>query len=132
MAEGFARAYGKDMLEAQSAGLGPALAIAPLTHLVMLEKNIDLGECYPKEMERVEGPFDLIVNMSGQALTAPQGVEVEAWEVRDPIGESEEVFRQVRDEIEQRVKGLVERMRARKPAKSERRGSQASASGTKR
>ena len=55
MAEGFARAYGADVLYAQSAGLAPALAVAPLTHHVMLEKNIDLGDCYPKELEHVEG-----------------------------------------------------------------------------
>ena len=132
MAEGFARAYGSDVLEAQSAGLGPALAIAPLTHLVMLEKNIDLGECYPKEMIHVEGPFDLIVNMSGQALAVTPGVEVEQWDVRDPIGESEEVFRQVRDEVERRVKQLVERIRGRKPASSQKRSSPASASSAKR
>lgn len=120
MAEGFARAYGSDVLVAQSAGLGPALALAPLTHLVMLEKNIDLGECYPKEMAHVDGPFDLIVNMSGQTLPAVPGVEVEQWDVRDPIGESEKIYRQVRDEIEQRVKQLVERTRTRKPASSER------------
>ena len=44
MAEAFARAYGSDVLEAHSAGLAPALALAPLTHAVMLEKNIDLGD----------------------------------------------------------------------------------------
>ena len=32
---------------------------------------------------------------------------MENWDVRDPIGEPEEVFRQVRDEIEQRVLRLV-------------------------
>ena len=40
---------------------------------------------------------------------------MEAWDVRDPIGESEEVFRQVRDQIEQRVLELIERLRSRKP-----------------
>ena len=64
MAEGFAR-YGSDVLVAQSAGLAPALAVVPLTHHVMLEKNIDLGDCYPKELEHVDGDVDLIINMSG-------------------------------------------------------------------
>ena len=44
---------------------------------------------------------------------------MEVWDVRDPIGESEEMFRQVRDEIEQRVLELIERLRSRKPAASE-------------
>jgi arsenate reductase len=120
MAEGFARAHGSDVLNAQSAGLAPALAVVPLTHRVMLEKNIDLGDCYPKEMEHVEGDVDLIVNMSGHDLPERAGAEVEVWDVRDPIGESDEVFRQVRDEIEQRVLQLIERQRSRKPVASER------------
>ncbi len=119
MAEGFARAYGSDVLEAQSAGLAPALGVVPLTHHVMLEKNIDLRDSYPKEMEHVEGAIDLIINMSGYDLPAKSGASVEVWGVRDPIGESDEVYRQVRDEIEQRVLELIERLRARKPAGSE-------------
>ncbi len=119
MAEGFARAYGSDVLEAQSAGVAPALAVVPLTHHVMLEKNIDLGDCYPKEMEHVEGAIDLIINMSGRDVPASASTQVEKWDVRDPIGHTDEVFRQVRDEIEQRVLELIERLRSRKPAGSE-------------
>jgi arsenate reductase len=119
MAEGFARAHGSDVLEVQSAGLAPALAVVPLTHHVMLEKNIDLGDCYPKEMEHVEGEIDLIVNMSGHDLPGHAAAQVEVWNVRDPIGESDAVFRQVRDEIERRVLELIERLRSRKPASAE-------------
>jgi arsenate reductase len=119
MAEGFARAYGRDVLDAQSAGLAPALAVVGMTHYMMREKSIDLGDCYPKELEKVEGPFDLIVNMSGYALPPLSGAQMEVWDIRDPIGESEEVFRQVRDEIEQRVLQLIERLRSRVPAASD-------------
>jgi arsenate reductase len=118
MAEGFARAYGSDVLIAQSAGLAPALAVVPLTHQVMLEKNIDLGDLYPKEFELEDG-IDLVINMSGHELPLREGVAVEVWEVRDPIGESIEVFRRVRGEIEQRVRDLIERLRTRKPAASQ-------------
>jgi protein-tyrosine-phosphatase len=119
MAEAFARAHGSDVLEAQSAGLAPALAVAPLTHLVMLEKDIDLGDFYPKEMDQVQGSVDLIVNMSGYELQLKNPVPVEEWDVADPIGESEEVFREVRDRIEQHVLGLIETLRSRKPVGSE-------------
>jgi arsenate reductase len=115
MAEGFARAYGSDVMFPQSAGLAPALAVVPLTQRVMLEKNIDLCDCFPKEMDHVESGIDLIVNMSGHDLPSNTNMQVEVWNVRDPIGESEEVFRKVRDEIEQRVLELIERLRAREP-----------------
>jgi arsenate reductase len=114
MAEAFARVHGSDILEAQSAGLAPALAVAPLTHLVMLEKDIDLGDFYPKELGRVQDTVDLIINMSGYQLQLKKPVPVEEWKVADPIGEPEEVFRQVRDEIERRVLGLIETLRSRK------------------
>jgi protein-tyrosine-phosphatase len=123
MAEGFARAYGSDVMEAHSAGLAPALALAPLTHAVMLEKNIDLGDLYPKEMDRViglaEGSVDLIINMSGFELQLRNPVQVEEWEVYDPIGDTEEVFREVRDEIERRVLALIETLRSREPVTPE-------------
>jgi arsenate reductase (thioredoxin) len=119
MAEGFARAYGSDVLVVRSAGLAPALAVAPLSHRVMLEKNIDLGDCYPKQFDPAERNVDLIVNMSGHDLPPFPGVEMEVWEVLDPIGESEQVFCQVRDQIEARVRQLIEKLRSRKPAASE-------------
>jgi arsenate reductase len=121
MAEAFARAHGSDVLEAQSAGLAPALAVAPLTHAVMLEKDIDLGDYYPKELSRVidrsgggVDDVDLIINMSGYELQLKKPVPVEEWDIHDPIGQSEETFRAVRDEIEQRVLQLIETLRSRK------------------
>jgi arsenate reductase (thioredoxin) len=114
MAEGFARALGSDVLEAQSAGLAPAIAVAPLTHLVMLEKDIDLGDFYPKELGHIQGSVDLIINMSGYELQLKNPAPVEVWEVLDPIGEPEEVFREVRDEIEERVLRLIQTLRSSK------------------
>lgn len=122
MAEGFARARGSDVLEAQSAGLAPALAVAPLTHTVMLEKDIDLGDYYPKEIDHIHGSLDnvdLIINMSGYELQLRKPVPVEEWDIHDPIGYSEDVFRAVRDEIEQRVLQLIETLRSRKTVGSE-------------
>jgi arsenate reductase (thioredoxin) len=111
MAEGFARAYGSDILVAQSAGLAPAIAVVAGTHRAMLEKKIDLSDSYPKEMEYVQGDIDLIINMSGHDVPMHTNAEIEVWDIHDPIGESEEVFREVRDEIERRVLDLIERLR---------------------
>jgi len=113
MAEGFARTYGADVLSVESAGLAPALVVAPLTRKVMLEKNVDLGKAYPKSIDMLEGDFDLVINMSGEPQPIETNAVIEDWDVRDPIGESEAVYRQVRDEIEQRVMRLVVGMRAR-------------------
>ena len=120
MAEGFARAYGSDVLAPQSAGLAPALAVSSLTHRVMLEKNIDVGDAFPKSLDLVKlDEVDLIVNMSGYEPPEKFAAPMEYWEVPDPIGESEEVYRQVRDQIEQRVMRLILALRARKPPVAE-------------
>ncbi len=120
MAEGFARAYGADVMEPLSAGLYPAGIIAPLTKKVMLEKNIDVGAQFPKGLESLpDGPLGIVINMSGQKVPAPEGATVEEWKVLDPIGMSEDVFREVANDIEQRVMRLVLALRG-KPAPARR------------
>ena len=49
MAEGFARTYGSGCAGASERGIAPATAVAALTQKVMLEKNIDLSDAFPKE-----------------------------------------------------------------------------------
>ena len=112
MAEGFARTYGADVMEAQSAGLGPAMSVSSMTIDTMKEKNIDMSEAVPKGVDGVDrNGISLIVNISGQKLPV-RGVTVLDWDVRDPIGRDEKVFREVRDEIERRVMELILQLRA--------------------
>jgi arsenate reductase (thioredoxin) len=116
MAAGFARTYGADVLTVRSAGLAPAMTVSSLTRKVMLEKNVDIGDQFPKGLDMVTpDDADLIVNMSGHPLPGNAEVRVETWNVRDPIGESEEVYREVRDLIEQRVMRLILKVRGQKP-----------------
>ena len=116
MAEGFARTYGADVMEGRSAGISPAAAIAPLTRKVLGEKNISLEDQFPKALNGVSGkPFDIIVNMSGSKLpaglpvSAPQVVE---WPVPDPIGQKEEVYQSVANQIEDLVMRLILELRS--------------------
>jgi len=112
MAEGFARTYGSDVMEAQSAGLGPAFEVSPLTVAAMKEKNVDMSAAFPKGVDEVDRQgLNLIVNISGQHLPIRE-VPVVEWDVRDPIGRDEKVFREVRDEIERRVMDLILLLRA--------------------
>ncbi len=115
MAEGFARVHGADAIIAQSAGLAPAASVAALTHKVMLEKNIDIHDLSPRSIDEVMGGLDLIINMSGHELPFRTRAPVQHWEIRDPIGESVQVYRTVRDQIERHVIELVASLRARKP-----------------
>jgi arsenate reductase len=112
MAEGFARTYGSDVMEAVSAGLGPAMSVSPMTIDAMKEKNIDMSDAVPKGVDDVDrSGLSLIVNISGQKLPV-RGISLVDWDVRDPIGRDEKVFREVRDEIERRVMQLILQFRA--------------------
>ena len=116
MAEGFARTYGSDVMEPLSAGLSPASIVAPLTKKVMLEKNIDVSAQFPKELDELpEGPVDIVINISGYPVPVPSGAALEEWRIQDPIGLSEDVFREVAADIEQRVMRLVLALRANNP-----------------
>lgn len=112
MAEGFARKYGSDVLEAASAGLSPAMIVQPLTKKVMESKNINIDEQHPKSLNSVPlRSFDLIINMSGMRLPVAVPAEVREWSVEDPIGEPEEVYVAVREQIEMRVMLLILELR---------------------
>ncbi len=119
MAEGFAKAYGSDVLEPVSAGLAPAPIIQPLTKQVMEEKNISLDDQCAKDVGLIDlRSIDLIINMSGRPLPFGMPVEVRDWKVEDPIGRDEETYIRVRDQIERLVMGLIlDLRRERRPAK---------------
>ena len=111
MAEGFARAYGSDIIEARSAGLAPATTISPLTKQVLKEKNVRIDDHFPKGVEVVSRePFDIVVNMSGTKLSIP-GTQVIEWPVEDPIGQAEAVFRSVAAQVEALVMRLILELR---------------------
>jgi arsenate reductase len=127
MAEGFAKCYGSDVIEAQSAGLAPASIVQPMTKKVMEDKNININHVNPKDLGAVDlQSFDIIVNMSGRKMPIGIGTEVQDWNVEDPIGKDESVYVAARDKIEMLVMRLILELRkkaspgrpVRKPKKS--------------
>ena len=112
MAEAMARTYGSDVMEVSSAGVAPAMMTCAETRGVLRERNIDLGDHLPRRVRDLDlSGYDLVVNMSGRTLKAPAGVRVENWTVTDPIGRSEEVYREVCGRIEMLVMNLILRIR---------------------
>ncbi len=116
MAEGFARKYGSDVIIAASAGLAPAYMVPGDTIRAMDEKNIDLRDHFPKSFKQLArgapGPeFDLIVNMSGYDLPLEITTPVRIWDVLDPVAEDYETHCRIRDDIENRVMGLILELR---------------------
>jgi arsenate reductase len=113
MAEAFARAYGSDILMVRSAGLAPAANVPSLTRQVLTEKNVPSEGQFPKGLDAVTGErFDVVVNLSGEPLPAPfVPARLVDWRVRDPIGQSETVYRDVAAQIEGLVMRLILELR---------------------
>jgi arsenate reductase (thioredoxin) len=112
MAEGFANAYGLDVMKAESAGLSPATGVARGTVRTMAEKNIDISAQFPKPFEpELAAEFDLIINMSGFELPGELQARTKDWDVLDPIGQSAEIYRHVCDQIEALVMDLINELR---------------------
>ena len=112
MAEGFAKAYGHDILEVHSAGLSPAAIVQEGTHQTMAGRGVRLEGQHPKGIEMMmRQPFDVVVNMSGEQLPRMQSPRILEWKVRDPIGRSDEVYQEVAEQIENLVKGLIAELR---------------------
>lgn len=112
MAEAFARAYGSDVMLAESAGLTPAVMISPRTKQVLAEMNLNIDSHFPKGLEIAHGDaFDLVINMSGHPVDL-SNTRIVPWLVPDPIGQSEEVYRSVRQQIESLVMELILELRA--------------------
>lgn len=112
MAEGFAKLYGRDVLIASSSGLAPTQVVARETIECMREKEVDLSRHYPKRFDPyTTSQLDLIINMSGFDLPEPVDAPVRNWVIRDPFGQSEEIYRASRDHIERQVMQLILQLR---------------------
>lgn len=112
MAEGFAHAYGSDVLEAQSAGLAPTNAIDEDTLTVMRDKNIDISDQFPKQFDPLETvECDLVINMSGYDLPGPVSAPVREWDIKDPYRLRPDVYQQVCNAIEHEVMRLILELR---------------------
>ena len=111
MAEGFAQAYGGDVLEAQSAGIQPASRISRRASKVMEEKGISLTGFQPKSISSMDlSNFDVIVNLSEYSLPDTT-TQVLKRALHDPMTGDEDAFRDVREDVEQVVRFLIEQFR---------------------
>jgi arsenate reductase len=117
MAEALARHYWSDVMEASSAGVSPLGRIAEPTRKVLLERGVRTDEQFSKGLcEADAASADLIINMSGIPGSALfPDANVEDWDVDDPYGEDMLIYRQVCDDIEERLRKLTDSLRAGEP-----------------
>jgi arsenate reductase (thioredoxin) len=109
MALGWFNQLAADRAVAWSGGSEPADRINPSAVLAMQEVGIDITGEFPKPWtDEVVRAADVVVTM-GCGDTCPYfpGQRYEDWTLDDPAGQGVEAVRPIRDEIEQRVRGLL-------------------------
>jgi arsenate reductase (thioredoxin) len=111
MAEAFANRYGKAKFIVSSAGNKPADKVNPIVVEAMKEKGIDISMNKPKLLNfQLAQDNDLIITMgcNDQGICpGPFFKETIEWKLEDPKGKPIEKVREIRDEIERRVKELI-------------------------
>ncbi|MGC1952218.1 MAG: arsenate reductase ArsC [Gammaproteobacteria bacterium] len=121
MAEGYARALGDGIIEAQSAGI-EAHGQNPRAIAVMAEAGIDISSQQSTRLtEAMLAWADRVVTVCGHADEScpvlPPGTQKEHWPLADPAkatGTEAQImttFRATREEVKHRVTAFLERLR---------------------
>lgn len=94
---------------ALSAGTEPASRVHPEVISVMREGGIDLSAAQPQRLtaELAEGTSLLVTMGCGEACPVVPGLAREDWPLPDPKGQSLDRVREIRAEIEERVRSLL-------------------------
>jgi arsenate reductase (thioredoxin) len=111
MAEAFFNHYAKGKAQAYSAGTHYASHINPTVIEAMREVGIDISNKRPKMLSlEMLGVADKVITMGcGVEGVCPASfVPTEDWQLEDPEGKPIDKVRAIRDEIETKVKKLIE------------------------
>jgi arsenate reductase (thioredoxin) len=109
MALGFFQHLAGDNAVAWSGGSEPGDQVNPAAIAAMNEVGIDIAAEFPKPWtDEVVRAADVVVTMGcGDACPVFPGKRYLDWELDDPHGKNVEQVRPVRDQIEQKVRGLL-------------------------
>jgi len=111
IAEGFFRRYSPQRYRPLSAGTNPVSSINPLAIQVMQEVGIDISKQKPKMLtEDMVKESTVRINMGcieKQSCPTLFIHDVIEWNIEDPKGKSIEKLREIRNDINTKVKELV-------------------------
>ncbi len=112
MAMGFFQHLAGENALAWSGGSEFATQINPAAVASMAERGIDISKEFPKPWtEEIVRAADVVVTMGcGDACPVYPGKRYLDWELDDPAGKGVEDVRPIRDEIERRVRALLDEL----------------------
>jgi len=116
MAEGFARTLGAGKIDVSSSGLASS-HVDPVTVTVMAEVGIDISTQTSKPLSDFNPEdYDAVISLCGCGVNLPEAWVLRDifadWQLDDPEGHGIEKFREVREQVKERVEKLIHVMTA--------------------
>jgi protein-tyrosine-phosphatase len=110
MAAALLERHATGRVRVRSAGSEPADRLHPSVVEAMAEVGIDLGRERPKLLrDEAVRDSDVVITMGcGDACPIFPGIRYEDWDLEDPSGKPLEDVRRIRDDIDGRVRRLLE------------------------
>jgi arsenate reductase (thioredoxin) len=112
MAAGLVKLRSDGRIHVRSAGSDPGEAINPAAVAAMEEVGVDMSEEFPKPLtDEVVRAADVVITMGcGDACPIYPGKRYEDWTLDDPAGQDLDTVRRIRDEIDERVRTLIDEL----------------------
>jgi arsenate reductase len=109
-AQVLARHYAGDTIDIRSAGSEPGDSVNPVIAQVLVERGLSASEHQPSLLEwDLVQAADIVVTMGcGETCPVFPGKHYEDWPVEDPAGQDIGTVRQIVDDIDTRVRALVD------------------------
>jgi arsenate reductase (thioredoxin) len=106
--------YAQGRIDVRSAGSQPADDLNPSVVALLVERGLDPSREFPRAItDKSAWEADVIVTMGcGDACPVYPGKRYVDWELDDPAGQPVEAVRPVVDEIDRRVRMLMEEVLA--------------------
>ena len=112
MAAGLVKLRSDGRIHVRSAGSDPGEVVNPAVLEAMEELGVDMSEEFPKPLtDEVVRAADVVITMGcGDACPIYPGKKYEDWVLDDPEGQSLEIVRRIRDELDAKVRQLVDEL----------------------
>jgi protein-tyrosine-phosphatase len=104
--------HAQGRVHVRSAGSAPASEVNAAVVEAMAEMGIDISKEFPKPLtDDAARAADVLITMGcGDACPVYPGKRYLDWELTDPAGRGVEAVRPIRDEIDRRVRALLEEL----------------------
>ena len=112
MAGGLLAAHAKGRVDVRSAGSAPAASVNAAVVEAMAEVGVDISAQHPKPLtDELARAADVVITMGcGDACPVYPAKRYLDWDLPDPAGRDVEHVRPVRDEIDRRMRALLDEL----------------------